>query len=76
LFSRPYVHLGLQRGQGWHNPRIVPYGPLEMDPACAVLHYGQAVFEGMKAYKAPDGRILLFRPEQNMARLNRAATPV
>ncbi|HAI52512.1 MAG: branched-chain amino acid aminotransferase [Limnochordia bacterium] len=59
-------------GKGWHNPRIVPYGPLEMDPACAVLHYGQAVFEGMKAYKAPDGRILLFRPEQNMARLNRS----
>lgn len=61
-----------KEGSGWHNPRIVPYGPLEMDPACAVLHYGQAVFEGMKAYRAPDGRILLFRPEQNMARLNRS----
>ncbi len=59
-------------GKGWHNPRIVPYGPMEMDPACAVLHYGQAVFEGMKAYLGPEGQILLFRPEQNMARLNRS----
>jgi branched-chain amino acid aminotransferase len=59
-------------GKGWHDARIVPYGPLEMEPACAVLHYGQAVFEGMKAYKSQDGRILLFRPEQNMARLNRS----
>ena len=58
--------------QGWHNARIVPYGPLEMDPASAVLHYGQAVFEGMKAYRGPAGEFLLFRPEQNMARLNRS----
>jgi len=58
--------------KGWYNPRIVPYGPLEMDPACAVFHYGQAVFEGMKAYRGPNGEVLLFRPEQNMARLNRS----
>ena len=58
--------------KGWHDPRIVPYGPLELNPACAVFHYGQAVFEGMKAYRGPDGKILLFRPEQNMARLNRS----
>jgi len=58
--------------QGWHDPRIVPYGPLELDPASAVLHYGQAVFEGMKAYRGPQGEVLLFRPEQNMARLNRS----
>ncbi len=59
-------------GKGWHDARIVPYGPLEMDPACAVMHYGQAVFEGMKAYRSPEGKVLLFRPEQNMARLNRS----
>lgn len=58
--------------KGWHDPRIVPYSPLEMDPACIVLHYGQAVFEGMKAYRGPEGEVLLFRPEQNMARLNRS----
>jgi branched-chain amino acid aminotransferase len=55
---------------GWHNPRIVPYGPLSLDPATTVFHYAQAVFEGLKAYKAKDGRILLFRPEKNMERLN------
>lgn len=54
--------------EGWKDPRIVPYGPLEMDPASMVLHYAQETFEGMKAYKAKDGRILLFRPEMNARR--------
>jgi len=58
------------KDKGWYDPRIIPYAPLEMSPASMVLHYGQAVFEGLKAYKAPDGRILLFRPEKNMERLN------
>ncbi len=57
-------------GKGWHDPRIVPYAPLEMDPASMVLHYGQAIFEGLKAYKAKNGHILLFRPDKNMARVN------
>lgn len=57
-------------GVGWHDPRIIPYQPLMMDPATMVLHYGQAIFEGLKAYKAQNGRILLFRPHQNMARVN------
>ena len=56
---------------GWHNPRIVPYSPLELDPACTVFHYGQAVFEGMKATGA-GRRGALFRPEMNIARLNRS----
>ncbi|MBQ9598906.1 MAG: branched-chain amino acid aminotransferase [Clostridia bacterium] len=55
---------------GWHNARIVPYAPLSLDPACMVLHYGQAIFEGMKAYRTADKRILLFRPDKNMARTN------
>jgi len=59
-------------GEGWHDARVVPYGPLELDPATAVLHYGQEVFEGLKAYHSPDGRILLFRPNMNSARLNRS----
>ena len=57
-------------GEGWHDPRIVPYAPIPLDPAAMCLHYGQEVFEGMKAYKTEDGGIQLFRPEKNMARLN------
>ncbi len=57
-------------GKGWHDPRIVPYAPLSLDPSTMVLHYGQAIFEGLKAYKAKDGRILLFRPHKNMERVN------
>ncbi|HHW48558.1 MAG TPA: branched-chain amino acid aminotransferase [Clostridiaceae bacterium] len=58
------------REKGWYDPRIVPYAPLELDPSTMVLHYGQAVFEGLKAYRAKDGRILLFRPNKNMERIN------
>ena len=57
-------------GKGWHDARIEPYGPLTMDPASMVLHYGQATFEGLKAYYGVNGDIRLFRPEKNMARLN------
>lgn len=56
--------------KGWHDPRIVPYAPLSIDPACMTLHYGQAVFEGLKAYKTPNGETLLFRPSKNMERVN------
>ena len=62
--------MNYDEGQGWHDARIVPYGPIELDPSAMCLHYGQTVFEGMKAYRAKDGRVLLFRPEKNMARLN------
>ncbi len=62
--------MNYDEGQGWHDPRIVPYGPIELDPAAMCLHYGQEVFEGLKAYRTADGRILLFRPDRNMARLN------
>lgn len=55
-------------GQGWHDARIVPYGPIEFDPASMVLHYAQETFEGMKAYKTKDGRVLMFRPEMNARR--------
>lgn len=56
--------------KGWHDPRIVPYAPLELDPATMVFHYGQAIFEGLKAYRTKNNDILLFRPDQNMARIN------
>ena len=56
--------------KGWYDPRIVPYGPLSMDPSTMVFHYGQAIFEGLKAYRTADGRIFLFRPDMNMKRIN------
>jgi len=62
--------MNYDEGEGWHDPRIVPYGPIALDPAAMCLHYGQEVFEGMKAYFGADGKIRLFRPEENMARLN------
>lgn len=70
IFTDHMFLMNYDEGEGWNNPRIVPYGPLSLDPAAMILHYGQEVFEGMKAYRAVDGRILLFRPDQNFARLN------
>ena len=59
-------------GKGWHDPRIEPYSPLTIDPAAMVFHYGQAVFEGLKAYRNEAGEVRLFRPDQNFKRLNRS----
>jgi len=59
--------------KGWHNARIEPYGPIPIDPAAMVLHYGQEVFEGLKAYRGKDDGISLFRPRENFKRLNRSA---
>ena len=64
--------MNYDEGEGWHYPRIVPYAPFELDPAAMVLHYAQEVFEGLKAYRSPNGEILLFRPDKNMERLNRS----
>lgn len=57
----------------WSVPKIVPYGPISLDPAAKIFHYGQSIFEGMKAYKDIDGQIWLFRPKDNHARLNKSA---
>jgi branched-chain amino acid aminotransferase len=59
--------------RGWHAARIQPYGPFSLDPACAVLHYAQEIFEGLKAFRRADGRIALFRPADNVRRFNRSA---
>ena len=59
-----------QQGEGWKNPRIEPYHPLILDPAALVLHYGQEVFEGLKAYRWPNGEIYLLRPRMNYERMN------
>ena len=59
-------------GMGWHDPRIIPYQPLSIDPSAMVFHYGQAVFEGLKAYATVDNGVLLFRPDRNFNRLNQS----
>ncbi len=58
---------------GWHRPRVQPYGPISLDPAAAVLHYGQEIFEGIKAYRHADGSVHTFRPDRNGRRLQRSA---
>jgi branched-chain amino acid aminotransferase len=58
---------------GWHDARLRPYGPLQLDPATQVFHYAQSIFEGFKAYRQPDGSIATFRPEANAARFARSA---
>ena len=60
-------------GIGWHDARIIPYGPIPMSPASSALHYGAEIFEGMKAYHTKDGKVQLFRPYENAKRLNSSA---
>ena len=72
IFTDHMFMMNYTEGQGWHDARIVPYGPLVLSPACSTLHDGQTVFEGMKAYRAADGRVLLFRPQENFKRMNRS----
>ncbi|MDO5755577.1 MAG: branched-chain amino acid aminotransferase [Tissierellia bacterium] len=67
MFTMDYVE-----GKGWHNARITPYAPISLMPSAMGLHYGQTVFEGMKAYRRKDGKINLFRPLENFKRLNRS----
>lgn len=59
--------------KGWHSPRIVPFGPLSLHPAATVFHYGAEIFEGLKAYRRPDGEVQLFRPWENLKRMNNSA---
>jgi len=62
-----------EKDKGWHKAEVLAYGPILMDPSAAVLHYGQEIFEGIKAYRHADGSIWTFRPEANAARLQRSA---
>ncbi len=59
--------------KGWHDARIVPFGPLTLHPASTVLHYGTEIFEGLKAYRRADGKVQLFRPTENIKRMNNSA---
>ncbi|MFO7193929.1 MULTISPECIES: branched-chain amino acid aminotransferase [Thermocrispum] len=67
-FTDHMVTVSWSAEQGWHDAKVEPYAPLTLDPATSVLHYGQAVFEGLKAYRQPDGSIATFRPEVNARR--------
>ncbi|MCR6495506.1 branched-chain amino acid aminotransferase [Thermomonas sp. S9] len=73
LFTDHMVAIHWDQARGWHDARVCAYGPLTLDPAAAVLHYGQEIFEGIKAYRHADGSIWTFRPEANGARLQRSA---
>ncbi len=64
--------MNYEEEKGWYDPRIIPYGPIQMDPSQMILHYGQETFEGLKAYKSDDAKVLLFRPEMNARRMNRS----
>lgn len=74
VFTDHMFIMDYTQGKGWHDPRIVPYQPVTLDPAAIIFHYGQTVFEGLKAYLTKDNDILLFRPDQNMKRLNRSSS--
>jgi len=73
IFTDHMFNMDYDQENGWHNPRIEPYQPIVMDPSTMVLHYGQSIFEGLKAFKTAAGRIQVFRPDQNFARFNRSA---
>ena len=73
VFSDHMFTMEWTRGRGWHDAQIVPFGPLSIHPASTVLHYGSEIFEGLKAYRAADGSVRLFRPMENIKRMNRSA---
>ncbi len=70
IFTDHMFMMNYTAGQGWHDPRIVPYQNISLDPSAMVFHYGQEMFEGLKAYKNPDGNVYLFRPDMNAKRTN------
>ena len=72
-FTDHMVAIRWDKDTGWHDAQVMPYGPISLDPAAAVLHYGQEIFEGIKAYRHADGSIWTFRPDANGARLQRSA---
>lgn len=76
IFTDHMFIMDYETGKGWHDPRIVPYQPVILDPSAMVFHYAQEMFEGLKAYKTEDGRTLLFRPDKNIERANNTNTRI
>ncbi len=73
IFTDHMFVMNYTAGQGWHDARIVPFGTISLHPASTVLHYGSEIFEGLKAYRRADGKVQLFRPIENIRRMNRSA---
>lgn len=73
IFSDHFFTMTYHSGRGWHDAQIEPYRRLSLDPAAMGLHYGQEIFEGLKAYRGSDGSIYLFRPIENVRRMNASA---
>ncbi|GLX02480.1 branched-chain amino acid aminotransferase [Microtetraspora sp. NBRC 16547] len=73
IFTDHMISIDYTEGRGWHDARLEPYGPLVLDPATAVFHYAQELFEGLKAYRQAGGSIVSFRPYANAARFNKSA---
>ena len=73
VFSDHMFLMNYDDGKGWHSPRIEPYGPFTLDPATCVLNYGQAIFDGLKAFRGADGQVRLFRLADHARRLNKSA---
>lgn len=71
IFTDHMFVMNYKTGKGWFDPRVVPYQKISLEPSAMVFHYGQEMFEGLKAYKTEDGRTLLFRPDKNIERANR-----
>ncbi len=76
IFTDHMFVVDYKTGKGWYNPRIIPYANFSISPAAMAIHYGQEIFEGLKAYRANDGSIYLFRPEDNAKRFNRSAARI
>lgn len=70
IFTDHMFVMDYTEGKGWHDPQIVPFSNFSFSPACMVFHYGQEMFEGLKAYKGDDGKVFLFRPDMNAKRTN------
>jgi len=73
IFTDHFFNMKYKDGQGWHDAIIEPYRPLQLDPTAMCLHYAQEIFEGLKAYRGKDGAIFLFRPTENIKRMNASA---
>ncbi|OYO76236.1 branched chain amino acid aminotransferase, partial [Lachnotalea glycerini] len=70
IFTDHMFVMDYETGKGWHSARVTEYAPISLEPSAMVFHYGQEMFEGLKAYKTQDERILLFRPDKNIERAN------
>ena len=72
-FSDHMFMMDYTTDKGWYDPRIIPYGPLEIEPCATIIQYATEVFEGLKAYRTPEGKVQMFRPDENAKRIKNSA---